>query len=170
MRLTAARRGLRAGAAVLAGAALGLATALVRARTVFTGVHWETVAGLLVAQPLACIGLAWLQRRVPWRRAIGWVAFESAWLCAATFVGFLALSRLPARSGLFIESCVWASACVAGAALLIVWQRRHLRVAGPHCPACGYCLIGTPSGRCPECGRAFTPGELGMTAADLAAG
>ena len=29
----------------------------------------------------------------------------------------------------------------------------------PHCPACGYCLVGVTSARCPECGRGFCHGD-----------
>jgi len=35
-----------------------------------------------------------------------------------------------------------------------------------HCPQCDYNLFGLPEPRCPECGRPFTPDEIGATNAD----
>lgn len=44
---------------------------------------------------------------------------------------------------------------------------RDLPVPPDACPGCGYRLFGLREMRCPECGRAFTFGELGLTAEDL---
>jgi hypothetical protein len=30
------------------------------------------------------------------------------------------------------------------------------------CPSCGYCLLGTVSHRCSECGRTFAPADAGL--------
>lgn len=53
---------------------------------------------------------------------------------------------------------VATSAVTAG-----VWIRHH-RARGstelPACPACGYCLKGNVSGRCPECGHVVDLSEL----------
>lgn len=50
-----------------------------------------------------------------------------------------------------------AGACIA-ASLVSLCHRRRARFAqnDEHCEECGYCLRGLRSGRCPECGRAFS--------------
>jgi len=60
------------------------------------------------------------------------------------------------------------AASIATVLLLLLqhWQRPH---TGPYCLQCGYCLIGLPSRRCPECGTEFTPEELGVTEQELLA-
>ena len=45
--------------------------------------------------------------------------------------------------------------------LSAVWRLATCRldvdaVTGPFCPECGYCVIGLPEQRCPECGQSFT--------------
>lgn len=42
-------------------------------------------------------------------------------------------------------------------------------IDGKSCVACGYCLLGCESMKCPECGRAFTYEELGTTEAEFKA-
>lgn len=38
---------------------------------------------------------------------------------------------------------------------------------GESCPRCGYCVRGVASRICPECGRAFSESDLGLTAAQF---
>jgi hypothetical protein len=54
----------------------------------------------------------------------------------------------------------------AGVLLLLQLKPRAVK-PGPYCPACGYCLIGSPRQICAECGRAFTLEELGITPEEL---
>jgi hypothetical protein len=51
-----------------------------------------------------------------------------------------------ATAGVIVAALVRLSTCR--------WE-----IAGSHCPACGYCLDGNVSGRCPECGLPIRPGE-----------
>jgi hypothetical protein len=50
-----------------------------------------------------------------------------------------------------------------GASLLFLlqraWDKMLARSTGDRCVGCGYLLIGLPQPRCPECGRAFYPGQ-----------
>ena len=50
-----------------------------------------------------------------------------------------------------------------GVALLIMlqrgWDKMLARSTGDRCIGCGYLLLGLPQPRCPECGRAFYPGQ-----------
>lgn len=53
-----------------------------------------------------------------------------------------------------------------------ICARLGYRIIRPHetmCIKCGYDLHGNVSMVCPECGRAFTFEELGVTAAEFAA-
>jgi len=58
----------------------------------------------------------------------------------------------------------WLAAC--GVALLLLlqrgWDKMLSRSTSDRCIGCGYLLIGLPQRRCPECGRAFYPGQTVM--------
>jgi hypothetical protein len=64
-----------------------------------------------------------------------------------TFIGLIAYVVPPAL-------------LLIGAVLLKIgfWPRR--RGNTPHCPGCGYALVGNQSGTCPECGRAWSEGTI----------
>jgi hypothetical protein len=165
-RLTTTARRRRLAAAAIASAATGAATAAVRPW--FRGpIHYEAVAALFVVLPLISLTLALSLKRVPWRRALGWLALELLAVCIAFPVGYwLAPGAFPDEI-LGIMSAFWVIAAATCAALLVVWQWFHRPVAGPYCPACAYCLIGAPTDRCPECGRDFDVRELGITRDEL---
>jgi hypothetical protein len=71
----------------------------------------------------------------------------------------------------FLRICSWfwlADAVTAGAVLIskrVVVRWKQPDPAG--CPGCGYSLVGLPTARCPECGRAFTADELDVDPAAL---
>jgi hypothetical protein len=57
----------------------------------------------------------------------------------------------------------WCLGC--GTVLLLVHNSRSHK--SKHCPRCNYALRGLQQPRCPECGRTFTPRELGVTLEEL---
>jgi hypothetical protein len=60
---------------------------------------------------------------------------------------------------IFLLNLLGLTLTIAGA---IHWKRaRRVRVGDePHCPKCGYLLVGIDSDRCPECGASITPATI----------
>lgn len=63
----------------------------------------------------------------------------------------------------FLAYCVLFLVCLALVLLFSLLRRRRIVQDGTLCPNCFYCLRGNRTGRCPECGRAFTPADLGLS-------
>jgi hypothetical protein len=61
-----------------------------------------------------------------------------------------------------IAGSMWWLAAFGVALLLLLqrgWDKMLSRSTSDRCIGCGYLLIGLPQRRCPECGRAFYPGQ-----------
>ena len=61
-----------------------------------------------------------------------------------------------------IASSMWWLAGFGAALLLLLqrgWDKMLARSTSDRCIGCGYLLLGLPEPRCPECGRAFYPGQ-----------
>ena len=165
-RLTSSARWRRLLIAVVTAGATGIATAFVR--PLATGpIHYESVFSTLVVLPLLCLLLTLSLRRVAWRAALGWLILELTAVCAAFIIGvWLGPGRmhhdLPEVMAVF-----WLVAVPVCAGLLVGYQWFRPLPTGPYCRDCGYCLIGTPSDCCPECGRPFDPQKLGVTREEL---
>jgi len=160
-RLTAAQRRRRLTIAVIAAGVTGAAAAVMRPR--ITGpVHYEAVVALLIVLPLVCLALTFSLARVPWRGVLAWLFLELAAVCLSFVAGWWLVPG-PFTHHLLEAMCVFCLvAVVSCATLLIGWQQLRPPRAGPYCPGCGYCLIGVPVDRCPECGRDFDLRELGV--------
>ena len=135
---------------------------------------WEWALVLLALIPVVSLSAVFTRRRIPWRRAILWMALELAGcLCffEATVEGAWNHFHVYLDDeDRLLEMILFAGlACfMFGGTLLLFLQVKPEKVKpGPYCPECGYCLIGLPRQICSECGRAFTLKELGVGAEAL---
>lgn len=159
-RLTLADRVLRLVISALAAAALGAGAAF--ARDFWRAPH-GVIVSVFVLFPALCLWLVVSQRRVPWRRAWKWLHLELLTVFSVAPLAWTLIygnSILDYRLG--VMAIVGLIASSASAVALVIWQRFRPPLQGPYCPGCGYCLIGTGSDCCPECGRSFTLDELGV--------
>lgn len=105
--------------------------------------------------------------RSTWQRRT-WIAPEVPW-CAVRHC--TPIFRGPERRDLWIDwsnagfvALLWLviTALILLGALPVTSQVVHRwRFPPGHCQKCGYDLRGLPEPRCPECGRAFDPAEVG---------
>ncbi len=130
-------------------------------------IHYGAVASVFVVLPCLCLLLTLSLRHVPWRAALGWLVLELSAVCLAFPVGMWLGPGPFADDLLGVMAAFWLVAVPACAALLVGRQQFRRPTPGPYCPGCGYCLIGAPTDRCPECGRDFDPRELGVTREEL---
>jgi hypothetical protein len=128
----------------------------------------------LLPLPLICFLIVMGRRRIPWHRALLWMSLEIAG-CICFFVAarerFWHFSgHAPYESPTMLSAALdlGLASFICGAILLLTLQvKPEVAKIGPYCPACGYCLLGTPTQTCPECGRPFTLDELGVSAEAL---
>ena len=165
------RRRIAAGAVAHTGTGLLLGTAarLARPWCDTHGLHWEALGSLVVLCGASAAAVL-RHRRHPTRRALPSLLVEAVGLWGGFTTGW---SLVEGRiwEDLVGVMAAWGagSAIVAGLMLLAVHRwRKPVLYLGPYCPACDDHLIGLRDRRCPECGRAFTLEELGITQADLA--
>jgi len=124
------------------------------------------VAGMMLARWF--LPLIWPQR---------WQLVRLTLDVTALAAGFVLGFWLARGDWWYIHSVVemaalgWINSMTIGMASALLLNRWRLpaRLKGPYCRRCGYCLIGTAEHRCPECGRAFTLRELGVSEAELRA-
>jgi len=164
---------IRTVALTICGCVVGMAAALLRPHMDW-GMHWEAAASFFVILPGMCLWSVLTHFRVPFLRAIGPMQFEIFTIWWAFTVAWL-LTWLQTQGRFFddvlgITLGFWLGSGVGGAAILFVIQRiwKPQLKFGPYCPGCSYCLIGAPDMVCPECGRGFTLGELGVSREALA--
>jgi hypothetical protein len=137
--------------------------------------RWGWASMALFPIPLIALLIFMTRRRISWTRAVLWMALEIAGMgCffAATLEQFL--YRFNAYGyeqpdTLAIALVFGVASFGSGAAVLLFLQLKpQMLKPGPYCPECGYCLIGSTSQRCAECGRPFTFEELGVLPGALA--
>jgi hypothetical protein len=150
-------------------AAGGAGSVWVRNAADFDGLHWDAVLAILVYLPAICLWIVLSRRRMLRRPALWGTHMEIALLVAVFTVSWFAAFGRFWDDVLGVMIVFWIIAAIAATVLLLLlqyWQRPH---TGPYCLQCGYCVIGLPSRRCPECGKEFTPQELGVTEQELVA-
>ncbi len=139
---------------------------------------WQTPAEwsltLLILLPIVNFLVILTRRRIPWRRGVVWMSLEiSGFVCffiatlqeAWRILGGRTVPEVNLGPGALLMGAV---GFLISAIILLLLQLRPQPVKpGPYCPACGYCLIGSPRQICAECGRPFTLEELGITAEEL---
>ena len=160
--LTPAVRWRRLAAAVGVAGATGVASAFVRPM-IAGPIHYEALVSIFIVLPTVCLVLTLSLRDVPWGAALGPLVLELAAVCVAFPAGVWLGPGGFADDLLGVMAGFWLIAVLACAGLLVGRQYFRPPVLGPYCPGCGYCLIGAPTDRCPECGRDFDPSELGVT-------
>lgn len=99
------------------------------------------VAGFVIWPALVFFIDRWTFRAAAWRMAV-----------AGPAAGFV-LGLTPAAP---LAAVLAPAAVVAAAWWVSVFRGRQLRPRPGFCRGCGYDLGGLVSGRCPECGKAFT--------------
>ena len=130
---------------------------------------WSAI--LLALLPVVSLMAVYTRRRIPWHRAILWMALELAG-CIVFFESTIdrvwnyeCADRYDDLELLEMIVFIGMACLVVGAILLLILQVKPEPVKpGPYCPECGYCLIGLPRQICSECGRPFTLDELGIAA------
>ena len=166
LRLRVARFGVFSAAGIVAGAivvSIDIRFPLIQAKYL-----WLTPWVLL---PIVSLMAVYTRRRIPWHRAMLWMAPDLAG-CVCFFQATIAkiwthyhvyLFDIPDMLQYLLLT---GGACfIVGAVLLLFLQVKPEPVKpGPYCPECGYCLIGLPRQICSECGRPFTLDELGVEA------
>jgi len=130
-------------------------------------VHYEAILALFVLMPAILLVLVWSVRRTPWKRVSGWLALAVLFTCLAFVAGWSLVERRLWDDVIFVMAAYGAIAAAACWGLLLAIQRLRRPLHGPYCPGCSYCLVGLTADRCPECGRAFTLEELGITREEL---
>jgi hypothetical protein len=84
------------------------------------------------------------------------------WLAAAYIVGFFLFrfdDLLSAPSNKRLLLIVVPGLVQIGLVCAVALRSGRVRLAKNACHTCGYCLIGNTSGRCPECGGDYEPGD-----------
>lgn len=147
----------------LLGAAIGAASALLRPVLEHNGVHYEAILADLIILPFIVLVVIVTHFDGRLRSTIPWFSLECAWLyLVRTITWSLAANRWwDDMIGLAIIEFMIAAGF--GTMVLLLRARFKPPIEGPYCPACAYCLIGAAEDICPECGRAFTLEELGIT-------
>ena len=139
----------------------------------YVRVTWRVPHGAIAGLFLMPALLFWLiasQRRVPWRHTLIWLHLELAVVSLIAPISWsLTFGNSLLDPHLGLMAGIWLIAAAAGTLALAIWQRLRPLLEGPYCRGCGYCLIGAPSDRCPECGRAYTLAELGVERSALSA-
>jgi len=140
------------------------------------GAQFEWRLALFILLPVVCFTVAVTRRRIPWHKALLWMSLEVAG-CVCFFVATVA-QLWNHFGGVWLDGADQLQAVLVGGLvcflcgavlLLFIQVKPHKIPPGPYCPQCGYCLIGSSSQVCTECGRAFTFEELGIARDALAA-
>jgi hypothetical protein len=156
----------------IVGMILGATVATIDIQTNLSEDQGAWLLMLLALLPVVSLMAVFTRRRIPWNRAILWMALELAG-CVCFFESTVDFvwreNRINHFEGIeILESILYVGfACfIIGATLLLFLQVKPEPVKpGPYCPECGYCLLGSTRNICTECGRPFTLEELGV--ADL---
>lgn len=140
---------------------------------------WAVILVCLAAPVWVLFCLVMARRRRELRHARHQFIF-SLWM--VLWFGIWAADFSSARYGVILSfvASVGLLAAAAGEARVLTgqgWMRTlgQLMIGrlGPmvdgrgRCPQCGYLLYGLAERRCPECGRGFSPDDVGLTPADL---
>jgi hypothetical protein len=152
--------------------ALGAVLGLLNGVLLVSGLGFSLIAGLILTALLS--GLWWLTPRTRDTWSIHLFAMGHAIL--ASVIGAIRwyrppLSRsfeLPAACSAilmvtFLVYCALFVLCLGLVLLFSLLRRRRIVQDGTLCPTCLYSLRGNRTGRCPECGHAFTPADLGLS-------
>jgi hypothetical protein len=135
------------------------------------GIRLEALASLAVCVLASLALVASHLRSTPAAAALGLVEGQIFIIWSCFVLGWRIDTDELFEQFLQIWFCWWLAMAIACGGIMIgsmLWRRwRASHVDPPRCPGCGYSLIGLPSLRCPECGRAFTLEELGVAARDL---
>jgi len=136
--------------------------------------EWQWVVPCLVGPLVTLVYLAAAWR--PAHRLQHCAAFlMSAWMCCwfgfwvTLPEGLYGLCISLAGAGLLLLATIGEARAVTRQSWLrTIGQLLIGRLAAPasligHCPECDYLLYGLTEKRCPECGRGFTPDEVGFT-------
>ncbi|MCK6457674.1 MAG: hypothetical protein L6Q92_14235 [Phycisphaerae bacterium] len=144
---------------------------------------WGPAVGNAILPPLALAGyvapLALAVRRKK-HFMTKWRCFAAgcAYIAGASLYPLLTLGMLTDEPIDWRDVGLWQAVCAGlmlGGGMLGVLFGRYMRRVGAElvmqdgtlCPGCAYSLVGNTSGRCPECGRAFSFQELGTTEAEF---
>jgi hypothetical protein len=146
----------------------GLATAYLRAYFERSNLHYETIASCFLILPAISLILAFTARRLPILAALTWLMLEVLLVYVFFTLSFwlLYLFLVPSEAILPVMlkamAICWLVSALVSAIIIALLAKFRPPILGPHCRGCGYCLIGLPSNRCPECGRTFTDQEVSL--------
>ncbi len=141
--------------------------------TTLAAVFWSTVGLLWVAWTILFYAYARRMDRFRWmRRMVVAVLGGSVLQMLATVPSHIVVSRRPGcfvgmATMLGILSGLYVMAWAFGPGLILLFMSETLKATPGHCPGCGYNLHGLSELRCPECGRAFTFGEVRQSPDEL---
>ena len=130
-------------------------------------IHYEMLASMFIVLPLIVLALVISMRRTPWRHVTRHLLFAIFATCFAFTAGWAAVQARMWDDMFWVMLVYGLIAAAVAWLLLFVMQYFFPLISGPSCPKCGYSLIGVPRDQCPECGRSFTLGELGITREEL---
>jgi len=165
---------IRFGIFSIAGATLGVLIGAIDVKLEFSQSDNAWALMLVTLLPIATLIAVSARRRIPWHRAVLWMALELGG-CVCFFESTVDLvwhshgiNRASDLDLLLMILYTGIICFIFGAIFLFFLQVKPEPVKpGPYCPECGYCLIGSPRPICSECGRPFSLEELGIVQADL---
>lgn len=152
------------------GLLIGTTSAWARPRMLHGNAHIEAIIDFFVLMPALCLLIFLRNWSLPINRAIYAVSVQLGVLWVAHFVGMASVlkERWFDMFGVNVAFCLGSIAVLVN----LCWVLRlcfPVKLRTTDCLGCGYSLIGLSRNVCPECGRAFTMHELGITEKDLIA-